>query len=260
MKVVILCGGLGTRIREASDHLPKPMLPIGERPMLWHIMRRYAAFGHREFVLCLGYRGWTIKEFFLNYHAMTSDLVVEIGAKSTVQILDGAPDEWRITLADTGEHAMTGGRVAAVRRYVEGDEPFMLTYGDGLADIDLTALESFHRGHGKVMTVTAVRPPGRFGELGLTDGRVSEFAEKPNARGGFINGGYFVCDGRRIWDYVKSGDPGLVLEARPLHELTDNGELMAFRHEGFWQPVDTLREYNLMNELWSSGSAPWLKT
>ena len=258
MKVVILCGGLGTRIREASDHLPKPMLPIGERPMLWHIMRRYAAFGHRDFVLCLGYRGWTIKEFFLNYHAMTSDLVVALGAKPSVEILDGAPDDWRVTLADTGEQAMTGGRIAAVRRYVEGDEPFMLTYGDGLASIDLTALEAFHRGHGKVATVTAVRPPARFGELGLTGDAVSEFAEKPNARGGFINGGYFVCDGRRIWDYLK-GDQSLVFEQEPLRDLTAAGELMAFKHEGFWQPVDTLREYNQMNDHWSSGKAPWLK-
>jgi glucose-1-phosphate cytidylyltransferase len=257
MKAVILCGGQGTRIRDASELLPKPMLPIGGKPIVWHIMKTYAFHGVREFVLCLGYRGWAVKEFFLNYEAMTSDLTVTLGRHGAVEVLGRHGEEdWKVTLAETGEAAMTGGRVSAVRRHVEGDEPFLLTYGDGVADLDVAATIATHRAHGKVATVTAVRPPGRFGELLLDGGRVVEFNEKPQVTEGFINGGFFVLDGRRIWDYLGT-DPATVLEQEPLRRLAREGQLVAHPHQGFWQPMDTLRDYQLLNELWSSGRAPW---
>ncbi len=257
MKAVILCGGQGTRIRDASELLPKPMLPIGGRPIVWHIMKGYARHGVREFVLCLGYKGWTIKEFFLNYKAMTSDLTVTLGRHGAVEVIGHHADEdWKVTLAETGERTMTGGRVAAVRRYVEGDEPFLLTYGDGVSDVDVSATVAAHQRHGKVASVTAVRPPGRFGEMLIEGGRVREFNEKPQASEGFINGGFFVLDGRRVWDYLGS-DPSTVLEREPLRRLAAAGELVAFSHTGFWQPMDTLREYDLLNQLWATDRAPW---
>ena len=256
MKVVILCGGRGSRIRDASEILPKPMLPIGNKPILWHIMKLYAHHGFDQFVLCLGYRGWLIKEFFLNYSAMTNDVVVQLGAQRAVSIGGDRNEEaWNVTLADTGELTETGGRVVAVRKYAETDDLFLLTYGDGVADVDIRALVAFHRAHGKTATVTAVRPPGRFGELGIAGDLVSEFNEKPQASGGFINGGFFVCDARRIWSYLDSGTS--VLEREPMRRLAADGELVAFRHDGFWQPMDTLREYTLLNEMWESGRAPW---
>jgi glucose-1-phosphate cytidylyltransferase len=257
MKAVILCGGQGTRIRDANESLPKPMLPIGGKPIVWHIMKMYARHGVREFVLCLGYKGWALKEFFLNYKAMTSDLTVTLGRHGAVEVL-GVHDEedWKVTLAETGEETMTGGRVAAVRRYVEGEEPFLLTYGDGVCDVDIGASIAFHKKHGKAATVTAVRPPGRFGEMVIADGRVAEFNEKPQTSEGFINGGFFVLDGRRTWDYLGTS-PAMVLEREPLRRLAADGELVAFPHTGFWQPMDTLREYQLLNDLWARGKAPW---
>jgi glucose-1-phosphate cytidylyltransferase len=257
MKVVILCGGMGTRIRDASESLPKPMLPIGGKPIVWHIMKTYAHHGFSEFVLCLGYRGWVVKEFFLNYAAMTNDIVVQLGAKRAVTVTsNGNEEDWNVILAETGEQTQTGGRVAAIRRYVEHDDLFLLTYGDGVADVDVPALVDFHRSHGKIATVTAVRPPSRFGELGLDGTRVTEFNEKPQATGGFINGGYFVCDAKRIWDYIGDS-PHVALELEPLQRLAAEGELAAYRHPGFWQPMDTPREYTLLNALWDSGAAPW---
>jgi len=262
VKVVILCGGQGTRIRAASDDLPKPMLPIGGRPILWHIMKLYASAGLDDFVLCLGYKGWTIKEYFLNYRAMSSDITVTLGRPGAVEIHpegsrgEEGLEEWRVTLANTGENTMTGGRVAAIRRYVEDDDLFCVTYGDGLADIDLRALIEHHRREGRVATVTAVRPPGRFGEMELAGSRVTEFNEKPQASGGLINGGFFVFDARRIWSYLDGG-PDLILEQAPLRRLTADGELTAFRHDGFWLPMDTYRELKLLDDLWSAGSAPW---
>jgi len=256
MKAVVLCGGLGTRIRDASEQLPKPMLPIGGRPIVWHIMKSYSVHGVREFVLCLGYRGWLIKEFFLNYRAMMADVTVSLGVPGAQQVHGEPAEDWSVTLAETGESTMTGGRVAAIRRYVESDEPFLLTYGDGVANVDVTRLLAFHKAHGKVATVTAVRPPGRFGEMRLNDHRVIEFNEKPQATEGRISGGFFVIDGRRIWDYLGS-DPSCVFEQQPLQRLASEGELVAFPHDGFWQPMDTLREYNQLNELWASGRAPW---
>ena len=257
MKVVILCGGQGTRIRDVNEVLPKPMLPIGGKPVVWHIMKGYAAAGLTDFVLCLGYKGWVIKEFFLNYRAMTADVTVHLGRHAAVEVHDGQVDEdWRVTLAETGEATGTGGRVAAVRRYLEHDGLFCLTYGDGVADLDIRALVAFHRRHGKIATVTAVRPPGRFGEIRMDGALVAEFNEKPQASEGLINGGFFVMDARRVWDYIGLS-PDCALEREPLQRLAADGQLVAYEHRGFWQPMDTLREYQLLNDLWASGEAPW---
>ncbi len=257
MKAVILCGGKGTRIRDASELLPKPMLPIGDKPIVWHIMKSYARHGVRDFVLCLGYKGWVIKEFFLNYLAMTTDVAVTLGRHGALEFLGRHDEEdWRVTLAETGEETMTGGRVAAVRRYVEEDGLFLLTYGDGVSDVDIAKTLAFHRAHGKIATVTAVRPPGRFGEMRIDDGAVTEFNEKPQATEGFINGGFFVFDAKRVWDYLGTS-PLTILEREPLRKLVIDRELVAFPHTGFWQPMDTAREYELLNELWNHGKAPW---
>ncbi len=257
MKTVILCGGMGTRIRDAGENLPKPLLPIGGKPILWHIMMGYAHHGFNDFVLCLGYKGWLIKEFFLNYRAMSSDLQVTLGPHGTTEFLGRPLDEdWRVLLADTGEATMTGGRLTAIRKYVEADDLVMCTYGDGVANIDVTQLVAFHRAHGKVATVTAVRPPGRFGELSVAAGTVAEFNEKPQSAGGLINGGFFVFDPRRLWNYLPP-DAECILEAEPMRALVRDRQLVAYEHAGFWQPMDTLREFNLLNDLWSSGRAPW---
>ena len=257
MKAVILCGGQGTRIRDANEGLPKPMLPIGGMPIVWHIMKGYAAAGVTEFVLCLGYKGWLIKEFFLNYRPMTTDITVHLGPDGRTDFHNShQEEEWKVTLAETGEETMTGGRVAAIRRYVESDECFHLTYGDGLSDVDLTALTSFHRAHGKVASVTAVRPAGRFGEMRIEDETVTDFNEKPQTSEGFINGGFFVLDSKRIWDYLGT-EKTTIFEREPLQRLSAKGQLRAFRHTGFWQPMDTLREFQLLNDLWAAGRAPW---
>jgi glucose-1-phosphate cytidylyltransferase len=258
MRAVILCGGQGTRIRDASELLPKPMLPIGGKPIVWHIMKSYAQHGVREFVLCLGYKAHVVKDFFLHYQAMTTDITVTLGRHDAVEFHgQHGEDDWKVTLADTGEDTMTGGRVAAIRRYVEGDDLFCLTYGDGVSDLDIAQTIGFHREHGKIATVAAVRPPGRFGEMRLDpSGRIIEFNEKPNATEGFINGGFFVLDAKRIWPYLGT-DPRMVLEREPLQRLSRDRELVAFTHTGFWQPMDTAREYAMLNELWASGRAPW---
>jgi glucose-1-phosphate cytidylyltransferase len=257
MKAVILCGGQGSRIRDVSEQLPKPMLPIGDKPIVWHIMKGYAACGISNFVLCLGYKGWLIKEFFLNYRAMTADITVHIGQHAAVEIHDRAAEEdWSVTLAETGVGTQTGGRLAAIRRYVEGDELFCLTYGDGVANLNFHELIAFHRSHGKVATVTAVRPPSRFGEIRVDGTFVWEFNEKPQTAEGFINGGFFVFDARRLWDYLDDS-PQCALEQEPLRRLAAAGQLAAYQHTGFWQPMDTPREYALLNDLWQSGAAPW---
>jgi glucose-1-phosphate cytidylyltransferase len=248
---------MGTRIRDANEQIPKPLLPIGGRPIVWHIMKGYGASGFREFVLCLGYKSWLFKEFFLNYRAMGTDLVVDLGGAGSVEYARSCGEDWRVTLAETGEETMTGGRVACVRQYLEGPGEFMLTYGDGVSDVDASKLLAFHRAHGRIATVTAVRPPGRFGELELGDrGRVVEFNEKPQTRQGFINGGFMVFDARRVWDYLPT-EPSTVLEAAPLQRMARDGELVAYEHAGFWQPMDTLREYTLLKDLWSGGRPPW---
>jgi glucose-1-phosphate cytidylyltransferase len=256
MKTVLLCGGQGTRIRDAGEQLPKPLLPIGNKPIVWHIMKGYAHFGFKDFVLCLGFKGWLFKEYFLHYRAMSADLIVDLRENGHVEFGAGGCEDWRVTLTDTGEATSTGGRLAAARRYLADEPLFMMTYGDGVADLDIARLVAFHKSHGKIATVTAVRPPGRFGEMRLSDGAVVEFNEKPQTSEGFINGGFFVLDGRRIWDYVPP-DPDLVFEREPLQRLTRDGQLAAYPHTHFWQPMDTPREYNLLNSLWAAGNAPW---
>lgn len=258
MKVVILCGGYGTRIRDVADNIPKPMIPIGGLPILWHIMKYYAHWGHREFVLCLGYRGQVIKEFFLNYKALTSDFTVTLGGASSIRYHnDHSESDWSVTLVDTGLQAMTGARIRRVKRFLEDQENFLLTYGDGVGDVDLDRLIGFHDAHGRIMTVTAVRPPGRFGEL-MSDeqGLVSEFNEKPQATGGRISGGFFVCR-RELFDYLDDRED-LVLEQGPMRNLVRDKQLMMFDHDGFWQPMDTYREYSYLNGLCDKGHAPWM--
>lgn len=257
MKVVILCGGFGTRIRDVADNIPKPMIPIGRYPILWHIMKYYASYGHWDFVLCLGYKSQVIKDFFLNYEAHTKDFTITLGRGGSVQFhTDHDETDWRVTLAETGLDTMTGARVARIRKYV-GNEEFMLTYGDGVGDVDLDRLLAFHRAHGKVLTVTGVRPPGRFGELVGRSGQVIEFNEKPQATGGRISGGFFVAS-PKLFDYLDDQE-SLVLEQEPMRQLVARDQLMMFEHDGFWQPMDTGREYQLLNMLYEQGKAPWVR-
>ena len=255
MQVVILCGGQGTRIRDVADDIPKPMIPIGDRPILWHIMKGFAHHGFTDFILCLGYKGWIIKRYFLDYHLANSDFSLGLGTHSDLRIHGSNPEEdWNVTLAETGFDAMTGCRMKRIERYITGDD-FLLTYGDGVADINIRQLIDFHRGHGKIGTVTAVRPPGRFGEIDLDGNQVVEFNEKPLLTRGRISGGFFVFQ-RRMFDRLQD-DVGLVLEQAPLMQLARDGQLMAHLHNGFWQPMDNSRDYKYLNELWETGRAPW---
>ena len=259
-KAIILCGGQGTRIRDVADDIPKPMIRIGDRPVVWHIMQRYAKYGIKDFVLCLGYKGWVIKEFFLNYRSFVSDITVAIGREHKVEYLGAPMEDWRVTLAETGEATQTGGRVWRAKKYVDECDLFCVTYGDGVADIDFDKLFAFHRAHGKIATVTGVRPAGRFGVMAVEPGAsiplVQEFQEKPQASQGWINGGFFVFD-QRLWSYMND-DAGLIFEHEPLKGLAADRELVVYEHGGFWQPMDTYREWKLLNDLWASGSAPWL--
>ena len=255
MRAVILCGGKGTRIRDVADDIPKPMIRIGHLPIVEHVMNTYSRHGIDDFVLCLGYRGWHLKEYFLNYRSATQD--VHLDLRSGVIDLDEAGSEipqWRIVLAETGLETQTGARLSRVRKHL-GDETFMLTYGDGVGDVDVTALLDYHRSHGKLATITSVRPPSRFGELVVDGDRVEVFEEKPQVHGGRINGGFFVCE-PGVLDYVVD-DVSCSFERGPLAQLAQDGELMMFRHDGFWMPMDTLREYELLNDLWRSGHPPW---
>jgi glucose-1-phosphate cytidylyltransferase len=257
MKVVILCGGFGTRIRDVADDIPKPMIPVGNHPILWHIMKYYATYGHDRFVLCLGYKGQVIKDFFMNYQAHTRDLTVSLGGADGVEYHSKHEEtNWRVTLAETGLRAMTGARIARIRQYV-GDDDFMLTYGDGVGDVDLDQLLAFHRAHGKALTMTAVRPPGRFGEVVADGGRVVEFNEKPQATGGRISGGFFVATAT-LFDYLEQSDD-CVFEREPMRRLVADEQMMVYEHDGFWQPMDTNREYELLNELYEKGDAPWIR-
>ena len=258
MKVVILCGGYGTRIRDVADNIPKPMIPIGRYPILWHIMKYYASFGHKEFVLCLGYKGQVIKDFFLSYEAHTKDFTITLGQREKLEFhTEHDESDWKVTLAETRLDAMTGARIARIHNYV-GDDDFMLTYGDGVGDVDIGRLLAFHRSHGKVLTVTGVRPPGRFGELlSASDGQVTEFNEKPQATGGRISGGFFVAN-KELFDYLEDRDD-LVFEQGPMRKLVSDGQLMVHEHDGFWQPMDTNREYQLLNDLYEAGTAPWVR-
>ena len=257
MKVVILCGGRGTRLREETEYRPKPMVPIGDRPILWHIMKTYAHHGFSDFVLCLGYKGDQIKDYFRNYLWHTCDTTLTLGREPQVEYHTRHTEEaWTVTLADTGEDSMTAHRIHQIRKYVGGDDTFLLTYGDGVGNIDIPGALAFHRANGRVLTLAAVHPPGRFGELGLdADSTVHGFNEKPQAEGGYINGGYMVCD-RRVFDYLTD-DPTMMFEREPMQRLTAERQLAAFQHEGFWQPMDTYQEFLLLNRLWAEGTAPW---
>jgi glucose-1-phosphate cytidylyltransferase len=259
LKVVILAGGYGTRIRDVADDIPKPMISIGPYPILWHIMKTYAHFGHKEFIICLGYKGQVIKDFFLNYEAYTRDFTISFGGESKrVYHSDHDESDWKVTLADTGIHSMTGNRISRIRNYLGDDEEFLLTYGDGVSDVDIDALLAYHKSHGRILTVTGVRPPGRFGEmLHGKDGEITEFNEKPQTEAGRISGGYFVAN-RKLFDYLDDRD-ALVFEESPIKKLVSDGQMMMYEHDGFWQPMDTGREYKLLNSLYENGEAPWVR-
>jgi glucose-1-phosphate cytidylyltransferase len=253
VKAVILAGGLGTRISEETHLRPKPMIEIGGRPILWHILKMYSAHGVNDFVICCGYKGYLIKEYFANYFLHMSDVTFDM-QRNQMEVHQRKAEPWRVTLVDTGEDTMTGGRLKRVSRYLEGDEAFCFTYGDGVSDLDISASIDFHQQHGRLATVTAVQPPGRYGALKLDETRVTGFAEKPRGDGGLINGGFFVLSPRCI-DLIDSETTSW--EVEPLAQLAAMDQLRAFRHDGFWQPMDTLREKNLLEELWTSGQAPW---
>lgn len=254
MKVVLLAGGLGTRLAEETGLRPKPMVEIGDRPILWHIMKIYSHHGFHEFVVCLGYKGYMIKEYFSNYFLHHCDVTLDMRDQS-VEVHQKAVEPWRVTLVDTGEGTQTGGRLKRVAEYL-GGERFMLTYGDGVGDIDVAALVAFHEAHGGLATVTAVQPLGRFGalRLGADDETVSAFEEKPAADGAWVNGGFFVLE-PAVLDYIAGDDT--LFERDPLEALARDGQLRAFKHDGFWQPMDTLRDKRLLEELWRTGQAPW---
>jgi glucose-1-phosphate cytidylyltransferase len=253
LKAVILAGGLGTRISEETSIRPKPMVEIGGKPILWHVMKIYSHYGINDFIVCLGYRGEIIKDFFINYHLMESDVTCDL-ATNSITLHNTRAEPWRVTLVDTGPATMTGGRLKRVRSYLEGADDFCLTYGDGVADIDIPASIALHRQEGRLATVTAVQPPGRFGALRVEGDQVTGFREKPSDGDGLINGGFFVLNPKAI-DTVE--DDSTVWENSPIETLVDRGELSVYRHQGFWQPMDTLRDKHYLEELWKSNKAPW---
>lgn len=253
MKAVILAGGLGTRISEETHTRPKPMIEIGGRPILWHIMKHYSAHGVNEFVICCGYKGYFIKEYFANYFLHMSDVTFDM-SQNRMEVHQQNAEPWKVTLIDTGEETMTGGRLKRVTSYLQNEECFCFTYGDGLSDVDITKQIAFHKLHGKLATITAVQPPGRYGALKLNDAAVTGFAEKPRGDGGLINGGFFILSPKCI-ELIT--DDATSWEGSPLTTLANQGQLMAYEHQGFWQPMDTLREKNFLEELWDSGKAPW---
>jgi glucose-1-phosphate cytidylyltransferase len=253
VKVVILAGGLGTRISEETHLKPKPMIEIGGKPILWHIMKSYSAHGLNDFVICCGYKGYIIKEYFANYFLHMSDVTFDM-ANNNMQVHNQKAEPWRVTLIDTGDDTQTGGRLKRVAPYVENEDAFCFTYGDGISDVDVRAAIEFHRKHGKLATVTAVQPPGRFGALALRDELITNFQEKPDGDGAWINGGFFVLS-PKVLDYIE-GD-STVWEQSPMERLASESQFMAFFHRGFWQPMDTLRDKVLLETLWESGNAPW---
>lgn len=253
MKAVILAGGLGTRLSEETALRPKPMVEIGGKPILWHIMKLYASHGVNDFIICCGYKGYVIKEYFANYFLHMSDVTFDM-RENRMHVHERRAEPWQVTLVDTGDESMTGGRLKRVAEHVKHETEFCFTYGDGVGDIDITASIAFHRAHGKPATLTATLPPGRFGALDMHEGEVRSFKEKPKGDGAMINGGFFVLNPSVI-DYVK--DDSTVWEQEPLMQLAAEGQLMAFQHEGFWQPMDTLRDKHHLEELWASGKAPW---
>jgi len=256
MKVVILCGGRGTRLHEETEYRPKPMLPIGDRPILWHIMKLYAHYGFNDFILCLGYKGDVIRHYFQNYLAITSDITLGLKHDSPIHYHSRSTEEnWKVTLANTGEETLTAGRLKRVEKYLDGDT-FLMTYGDGVGDIDIPATVDLHKSSGKELTLTAVHPPGRFGELRF-DGKdsIASFNEKPQVEEGWINGGFFVASTKVVARLQNCDD--LMFEQQPLQDLAKRGQLQGYQHRGFWQPMDTYQEYVLLNKLWSQGKAPW---
>jgi len=263
MKTVILCGGKGTRIRDLAGKTPKPMVAIGKYPILWHIMNFYAYYGHKDFILCLGHLGWQIKSYFINLKVKKNDFSIHLEKPWDIQYHNDINSEcdWRVTLAETGENAQTGARIRKIRRYVENDDHFMVTYGDGLSDVNINDLIKFHLSHGRAGTVTGVRPSGRFGEIQVSNNyEVKEFNEKPQTTAGRINGGFFVFNAKTIWEYLPERDD-LNFERESLRLMTKDGELMMFPHDGFWQPMDTFRENKMLNEIWNegikTGTVPW---
>lgn len=253
MKVVILAGGYGTRLSEETDLKPKPLVEIGERPILWHIMKIYSTHGVNDFIICCGYKGYLIKEYFANYFLHQSDITFDM-SKNEMKIHQKRAEPWKVTLIDTGEKTMTGGRIKRIDEYIGEGEDFCLTYGDGLSNINITELIKFHKNHGKAATLSSVFPPGRFGALKIKNSQVKSFFEKPKGDGAYINGGFFVLNKRAI-DYIE--DDSTIWEQEPLNMLAKTGELMSFKHEDFWQAMDTLRDKNLLEELWESNKAPW---
>lgn len=253
IKAVILAGGLGTRISEETHLRPKPMIEIGGKPMLWHIMKSYSAHGVNDFVICCGYKGYIIKEYFANYFLHMSDVTFDM-VHNQMEVHEQKAEPWRVTLVDTGEDTMTGGRLRRVKKYLKDEEAFCFTYGDGVSDVDIAASIAFHQAHGKLATVTAVLPPGRFGALAREGDAVRGFIEKPRGDGGWINGGFFVLS-PKVVDYIAGDSSSWELES--MAQLAADNQLRAFEHNGFWQPMDTLREKNLLEDLWASGEAPW---
>jgi glucose-1-phosphate cytidylyltransferase len=253
LKAVILAGGLGTRISEETHLKPKPMIEIGGKPILWHILKIYSAHGINDFIICLGYKGYVIKEYFANYFLHMSDVTFDM-ANNKMEVHHHHAEPWKITLVDTGETTLTGGRLKRVREYIQDEKEFCFTYGDGVSDVDITALTAFHRSHGKPVTVTAVQPPGRYGSLDMHQGRVLGFVEKPKGDGGWINGGFFVLS-PKVLDYLANDETSW--EGEPLVRLAADGFVMAYEHNGFWQPMDTLRDKNSMEAMWEKGRAPW---
>ncbi len=254
MKTLILAGGFGTRLSEETDLRPKPMVEIGNRPILWHIMKIYSTYGFNEFIILLGYKGYYIKEYFANYFLHQSDVTIDM-SNGNIQIHNNSSEPWKVTLLDTGLHTMTGGRIKKAQSFV-GNEPFMLTYGDGVANIDINKLIQFHKKHKKLMTMTSAQPDGRFGALSISnDDKVLKFQEKPKGDGSWINAGFFVCN-PEVFDYI-SEDENCVFEQEPLQNLAKNGEIYTYKHHGFWMPMDTLRDKNKLNEMWNNNKAKW---
>jgi len=253
MKAVILAGGLGTRLSEETGSRPKPMVEVGGKPILWHIMKIYSAHGIRDFIICLGYKGYVIKEYFANYFLHMSDVTFDM-ENNKMEVHQNSAEPWRVTLVDTGDASMTGGRLLRVKDYIKDEEMFCFTYGDGVGDVDISQSIAFHRSHGKLATMTATQPPGRFGALGLDGDQVLNFQEKPSGDGGWINGGFFVLSPKVI-DYID--DDSSIWERQPLERLAFERQLVAHKHGGFWQPMDTLRDKQHLEELWQSGKAPW---
>jgi glucose-1-phosphate cytidylyltransferase len=254
MKVLLLAGGYGTRLSEETDIRPKPMVEVGGKPILWHIMKTYSKYGFNDFVILLGYKGYFIKEYFANYFLHQSDVTIDM-QNGKMEILNNSSEPWKVTLLDTGLKSMTGGRIKKAQDFI-GNEPFMLTYGDGVSDINIEELVKFHKSHGKAMTMTSNQPEGRFGALNIEDNdQVTHFLEKPKGDGGWINAGYFVCE-PKVFDYITEGD-GTVFEQAPLKNLAVDGELFTYKHEGFWSPMDSLKDKNDLNKLWDTNKAPW---